>query len=78
MLEVLVAQRIKTREHIIENAKTFVRLFLNNIVHGAVRFYNEADQEAPDAAMIVDCTVCKIRQPKRPFDEAKVFFSGKH
>ena len=77
VLEVLVTQNIKTREHILENAKTFARLFHGNIV-GAVRFYNEVDPDALDAAMIVDCTVCKIRRPKRPFDEAKVFFSGKH
>ena len=27
---------------------------------------------------IVDFTVCPIQRPKRPFDEAKVFFRGKH
>ena len=56
MLEVLVAQRIKTREHIIENSKAFARLFPNYIVNGSVRFFNEVDQDALDAAMIVDCT----------------------
>ena len=78
VLEVLVTQNIKTREHVLENAKTFARLFHRNVVSGAVRFYNEVDPDALDAAMVVDCTVCKIRHPKRPFDEAKVFFSGKH
>ena len=43
-----------------------------------MRFFNETVEEAPDAAMIVDCTVCQIKRPKRPFEEAKVFFSGKH
>ena len=32
----------------------------------------------PNAALVVDCTVCQIRRPKQSFIEAKVFFSGKH
>ena len=43
-----------------------------------MRFFNETVQDAPDAAMIVDCTACQIKRPKQPFEEAKVFFSGKH
>ena len=78
VLEVLVSQRIKTREHVTETVKAVAKLFYDNIMRGAVRFYNDIDEEAPDVALIVDCTVCRIRRPKRPFDEAKTFFSGKH
>ena len=74
VLELLVVNFIKTREHIVERAKTIARLFYSNLVEGAVRFFGETVAEAPDAALIVDCTACQIRRPKRPFDEAKVFF----
>ena len=78
VLEVLVTAQIRTREHIIKRAKSIAMLFRPRLVGMGVRFYNEVDAEVPDAALIVDCTVCQIKRPKRPFDEAKVFFSGKH
>ena len=28
--------------------------------------------------MVVDCTVIQIKRPKEPFEDAKVYFSGKH
>ena len=74
VLEILVVNFIKTREHIVERAKTIAQLFYGNLVRGAVRFFGETVPDAPDAALVVDCTVCQIRRPKRPFDEAKVFF----
>ena len=78
VLELLVVDFIKTREHIVERVKKIAQLFYRNLVRGAVRFFGETVPEAPDAALIVDCTVCQIRRPKKPLDEAKVFFSGKH
>ena len=62
----------------IRRAKAIAKLFRANLVGGAVRFFNETIDDAPDAALIVDCTVCQIRRPKQPFEDAKVFFSGKH
>ena len=78
VLELLVVDFIKTREHIVERVKKIAQLFYGNLVGGAVGFFRETVPEAPDAALIVDCTVCQISRPKKPFDEAKVFFSGKH
>ena len=78
VIELLVVNFIKTREHIVERAKKIAQLFYSNLVGGTVRFFGETVPEAPDAALIVDCTVCQIRRPKKPFDEAKVYFSGKH
>ena len=78
VVELLVAKWIKTRQQVQERAKAIARLFYPNLVGGAVRFFNESVEDAPDAALIVDCTVCQINRPKRPFDEAKIFFSGKH
>ena len=34
--------------------------------------------EAPDAALVVDCTVCQISLPKAVPRSLSVFFSGKH
>ena len=78
VVELLVAKWIKTRQQVQERAKAIARLFYPHLVGGAVRFFNESVEDAPDAALIVDCTVCQINRPKRPFDEAKIFFSGKH
>ena len=47
-------------------------------MEGLVRFGNEEVGDVPEAAFVVDCTVCQIKRPKQPFDEAKVYFSGKH
>ena len=77
-LEILVAKFIKKREQIHKLAKRTAKRFRTTIVEGFVRFGNEEHPEVPEAALIVDCTVCQIRRPKQPFDEAKVFFSGKH
>ena len=62
----------------IRRAKAIAKLFRANLVGGAVHFFNETIGDAPDPALIVDCTVCQIRRPKQPFEDAKVFFSGKH
>ena len=78
VVELLVTRWIKTRQHVQAKAKAIAKLFYPNLVGGAVRFFNETVEEAQDAALIVDCTVCQIKRPKQPFDEAKVFFSGKH
>ena len=43
-----------------------------------MRYFDEVDEAVPGASLVIDCTVCPIRRPKRPFKEAKVFFSGKH
>ena len=59
-------------------AKRTAKKFRANIVDGFVRFGNEEHPDVPQAALIVDCTVCPIRRPKQPFEDAKVFFSGKH
>ena len=76
--ELHVKRWIKTRQHVLRRANAIAQLFRSSLVGGAVRFFNETVEEAPDAAMIVDCTVCQIKRPKRPFEETKVFFSGKH
>ena len=77
-LEVLIAPVIRTRSHIVETVKNIARLFFNNLVGGAVGYNGEVDEGVPEASLVVDCTVCEIHRPKRPFDAAKVFFSGKH
>ena len=68
----------KKRDQVHKLAKRFAKKFRANIVGGLVRFWNEEHPEVPEAALIVDCTVCPFRRPKQPFEEAKVFFSGKH
>ena len=78
VLELLVSRFIKTREHVMERAKTFAALFHDNIVEGAVRHFDETHDTAPGASLVVDCTVCPIRRPKQSYKDAKVFFSGKH
>ena len=78
VVELLVKRWIKTRQHVLRRAEAIAQLFGSSLVGGAVRFFSETVEEAPDAAMIIDCTVCQIKRPKRPFEEAKVFFSGKH
>ena len=77
-LEILVAKFIKKREQVQKLAKRIAKKFKANIVDGFVRFGNEELPDVPQAALIVDCTVCQVRRPKQPFSEAKVFFSGKH
>ena len=78
VVELLVKKWIKTRQHVQQKAKAIAKIFYPNLVRGAVRVFNETAEDAPNAALIVDCTVCEINRPKRPFDEAKIFFSGKH
>ena len=78
VLEVLVTRFMRTREHIVETAKSIAYLFRDALMGISVCFLNERVNEAPGAALVVDCTVCKIRRPKTPFQDAKVFFSGKH
>ena len=78
VLEILVGRFIKTRSHIEERARTFAGLFIDVLVDGAVRFFDETHPLVPGAALIVDCTVCEIRRPGLPFKKAKQFFSGKH
>ena len=77
-LEVLVTTVISTRSHIVETVKNITQLFYANLVDGAVGNNGEVDEGVPEASLVVDCTVCEIHRPKRPFDAAKVFFSGKH
>ena len=77
-LEILVAKFIKKREQVHKLTKRIAKKFKANIVDGFVRFGNEELPDVPQAALIVDCTVCQVRRPKQPFSEAKVFFSGKH
>ena len=77
-LEVLLTTVISTRSHIVETVKNIAQLFYNNLVDGAVGYNCEVDEVVPEASLVVDCTVCEIHRPKRPFDAAKVFFSGKH
>ena len=78
VLEVLVAHFIKNREHINERAKTFARLFRNNIVEGTVRYFDETHPSLPGASLVVDCTVCETTKPAGSFEASKFFFSGKH
>ena len=78
VLELIVKKFIKTREHVMERAKTFAALFHDSIVEGAVRNFDETHAAAPGASLVVDCTVCPTRRPKQPYKDAKVFFSGKH
>ena len=78
VLELLVSRFIRTREHVMERAKTYAALFRDNIVEGAVRHFDETHASAPGSSLVVDCTVCPIRRPKQSFKDAKVFFSGKH
>ena len=78
VVELLVKKWIRTRQRVQQKAKAIARIFYPNLVRGAVRVFNETAEDAPNAALIVDCTVCEINRPKRPFDEAKIFFSGKH
>ena len=73
VLEVLVTQNIKTREHVLENAKTFARLFHLNVVSGAVRFYNEVDPDALDAAMVVDLRSAKFVTRRDPSTRRRCF-----
>ena len=77
-LETMVGRFIRTRSHIEERARAFADLFHDTLVDGSVRFFDETHPLAPGAALIVDCTVCKIRRPDLPFRKAKRFFSGKH
>ena len=78
ILECLVFDFIKKRETIHKTAQRIGERFLPNLVEGLVRFGNEEVGDVPEAALVVDCTVCQIKRPKQPFDEAKVYFSGKH
>ena len=78
VLEVLVAHFIKNREHVNERAKTFARLFRNNIVEGTVRYFDETHLSLPGASLVVDCTVCETTKPAGSFEASKFFFSGKH
>ena len=77
-LEVLVMRVISTCSHIVETVKNIAQLFYNNLVDGAVGYNGEVDEVVPEASLVVDCTVCEIHIPKRPFDAPRVFFSGKH
>ena len=78
VLERLVARFIKKREYIHKMARRIAKTYRVNLVQPLVRFLNEEHPDVPEAALVVDCTVCQIRRPKQPFEDAKVFFSGKH
>ena len=43
-----------------------------------IRYTNEVLVEFPQVGAIVDCTVCPIPHPARPFEDAKAFYSKKH
>ena len=74
VLELLVTNQIRSRDHVVEMVKRVAVLFRNNLVNGCIRYLREVDPETPDSALIVDCTVCRIVRLKQPFREAKVFF----
>ena len=64
VLELLVSRWIKTREHLLERVRKIANVFYGNLVGGTVRFFNETILEAPEVALIVDCTVVQIKRPK--------------
>ena len=74
ILECLVFNFIKKRETIHKTARRIAERFMPNLVEGLVRFGNESVDDVPEAALVVDCTVCRILRPKDPFDDAKAFF----
>ena len=74
VLEVLVGRFITKRENIHKMAKRIAKKYRGNLVGGLVRCLNERLPDVPNAALVVDCSVCQIKRPKRPFEEAKVFF----
>ena len=78
VLEVLVARFLRTRGHIIVLVKTIAARFLPLLRAGTIRYFDEAVLDVPDCSLIVDCTVCQIRRPAVNFNDAKVFYSGKH
>ena len=78
VLEVLVANFLKNRGHIVTLVKKIAERFLPLLAAGTIRYYNEAVPDVPECALIVDCTVCQIKRPALNFNEAKTFFSGKH
>ena len=69
---------IKKRDYINHLAEVIAEKLGPVLVRSFVRFMNEDHAGAPNASLIVDCTVCPIRRPKMSFDEAKVYYSGKH
>ena len=78
ILEPLVYPMIKKRGYIKHPAQVIAEKLGPVLVRSFVRFMNEDHAGAPNASLIVDCTVCPIRRPKLPFDQAKVYYSGKH
>ena len=76
VLELLVVDFIKTWEHIVERVKNIAQLFYGNLVGGAVCFFGETVPETPDAALVVDCTVCQIRRPKSRSTKPRCFSAG--
>ena len=78
ILELLVYSMIKKRDYINHLAEVIVEKLVPVLVRSFVRFMNEDHDGAPNASLIVDCTICPIRRSKLSFDEAKVCYSGKH
>ena len=78
VLEVLVANHLKTRGHIVTLVKTIAERFLPLLSVGTIRYYDEVVPDIPECSLAVDCTVCQIRRPALNYNEAKAFFSGKH
>ena len=77
-LDPLVFPPIKKKEYINHIAEVIAEKFGPVLVRSFVRFMDEEHPGAPNAALVVDCTVCQIRRPKQSFNEAKVYYSGKH
>ena len=76
-VDVLVAKFIKKSEYVHRTTKNIAKLFGPSLVDALVTFNNEEHAKAQGATLVADCTVCQIKRPKQPFDEAKVF-RGKH
>ena len=78
VLEILVGKLIKKRDYIHRLAEKIAKSYHGALVQTFVRFNDERLDGAQNCRLIIDCTVCQIKRPKRPFDEAKIFFGGKH
>ena len=60
-LEVLASRHIKTRDHIITTLKKIATRFLPILKAATVHYNNETVLDTPNCSLIVDCTVCQVK-----------------
>ena len=78
VLAMLVTPRIRTTCEIHRVAKSACEMYRERLNGLFVVWRNEWRSDTNNVGFVIDCTVVQIRRPGVGFDEAKLWFSGKH